>query len=360
MKILTFGDAMINGKQFTEAARMLGNHEIVTTDWEPDWGRLQNRRLVIEQQGPAVEEVPPMFKENKDADMVLGLFGPFSPDGMDSFDNLKLIGVARAGTENVDVKAATDRGIVVVHVMGRNAQAVSDFSVGLMLSESRNIARAHMSIKNGEWRKVFSNADYIPELKGKNIGLVGFGYIGRLVAKKLSGFDVQIKVYDPFVKPESIDMPGVQLVDKETLLAESDFISLHARLTAENHHFISHAELAQMKPTAYLINCARSGLVDTDALVQALAEKKIAGAGLDVFDIEPIPHDHPLLALDNVTLTTHIAGTTSDALTQSPYLLAEEVKKILDGGKANWVKNPEVLNHPKVKEWLSSLSEVSQ
>ncbi|CAM4245349.1 2-hydroxyacid dehydrogenase [Paenibacillus alkaliterrae] len=355
MKILTFGDAMINGKQFTKAARMLGNHEIVTTDWEPDWGRLQNRRLVIEQQGPAVEEAPLMFKENKDADMVLGLFGPFSSEGMDSFDNLKVIGVARAGTENVDVKAATERGIVVVHVMGRNAQAVSDFAIGLMLSESRNIARAHMSIMNGEWRKVFSNSDYIPELKGKKIGIVGFGYIGRLVAKKLAGFDVEILVFDPFVQADSIDLPNVKLVDKDTLLAESDFVSIHARLTEENHHFISHAELEKMKPTAYLINCARSGLIDTDALVQALAEKKIAGAGLDVFDIEPIPAEHPLLALDNITLTTHIAGTTSDALTQSPYLLVEEVKKVLEGGKANWVKNPEVLQHPKFREWLSTL-----
>lgn len=355
MKILTFGDAMISGKQFTEAARMLGSHTIVTTDWEPDWGKLQNRRLVIEQQGPAVEEVPAMFKDNKDADMVLGLFGPFSAEGMDAFDDLKVIGVARAGTENVDVKAATERGIAVVHVMGRNAQAVSDFAIGLMLSESRNIARSHLSIKNGEWRKVFSNSDYIPELKGKNIGIVGFGYIGRLVAKKLSGFDVQIKVYDPFVKAESIDTPNVQIVDKETLLSESDFITLHARLTEENHHFISHAELDLMKPTAYLINCARSGLVDTDALVQALSEKKIAGAGLDVFDIEPIPQDHPLMTLDNVTLTTHIAGTTSDALTQSPYLLAEEVQKILKGEHASWIKNPEVLQQPRMKEWLNSL-----
>lgn len=346
---------MISGKQFTEAARLLGDHEIVTTDWESDWVRLQNRRLVIEQQGPEVEGVPVMFQENKDADMVLGLFGPFSAAGMDTFDSLKLIGVARAGTENVDVKAATERGIVVVHVMGRNAQAVSDFSIGLMLCESRNIARAHMSIKNGEWRKVFSNSDYIPELKGKKIGIVGFGYIGRLVAKKLAGFHVDILVYDPYVKVESIDMPGITLVDKETLFTESDFISIHARLTEENHHFVSHPELSMMKPTAYLINCARSGLIDTEALVQALAAKRIAGAGLDVFDIEPLAEDDPLLALDNVTLTTHIAGTTSDALTQSPYLLAEEVKKVLDGGKANWIKNPEVLEHPRIKAWLAGM-----
>ncbi|MDQ6419827.1 2-hydroxyacid dehydrogenase [Paenibacillus sp. LHD-117] len=355
MKILTFGDAMIRGEQFTKAAGMLGDHEIVTTDWEADWGKLQNRRLVIEQQGPAVEEVPQMFKDNKDADMVLGLFGPFSAEGMDAFDDLKLIGVARAGTENVDVKAATERDIVVVHVMGRNAQAVSDFAIGLMLNESRNIARAHHSIKNGEWRKTFSNSDYIPELKGKKVGLVGFGYIGRLVAKKLSGFDVEVIVFDPYVKPESIDMPHVTIVDKETLFREADFISLHARLTEENHHMVSRSELAMMKPTAYLVNCARSGLIDTDALVEALKNKQIAGAGLDVFDIEPLEEGNPLRELDNVTLTTHIAGTTSDALMQSPFLLAEEVKKVLETGHASWVKNPEVLSRPKVKQWIESL-----
>ncbi|MCG6796564.1 MULTISPECIES: 2-hydroxyacid dehydrogenase [unclassified Geobacillus] len=354
MKILTIGDAMIRGEQFSEAAKLLGDHEIVTTDWEVNWERLQNRRLVIEQQGPDVEEVPPMFKDNKDADIVLGLFAPFSAKAMDTFDNLKLIGVARAGTENVDVKAATERGIIVVHVMGRNAEAVSDFAIGLMLSEARNIARAHTSIKNGQWQKVFSNSNHIPELKGKTVGIIGFGYIGRLVAKKLSGFDVNVIVYDPFVTQESIEMPNVRLVDKDTLFSESDFITIHARLTKENYHFIGREELAKMKPTAYLINTARSGLIDTDALVEALSEKRIAGAGLDVFDIEPIPQDHPLLSLDNVTLTTHIAGTTTDALTQSPYLLVGEVKKILDGGKANWIKNPEVLDHPKVKEWLGS------
>lgn len=353
MKIVTIGDAMIPGEKFSEAAEQLGNNQLVTTNWENNWDELQKRRLVIEQEGPGIEGVPAEFAENKDADMILGLFAPFSAESMDQLENLKLIGVARAGTENVDIEAATERGIIVTHIMGRNAHAVSDFAIGLMLNEARNIARAHYSIKNGEWRKDFSNSSYIPELYGKTIGLVGFGYIGRLVAEKLQGFNVDVKVYDPYI--DSIDLPNAQLVDKETVFREADFVSVHARLTEENHHLVGEEALSLMKPTAYLINAARSGLVDTDALARALSEKKIAGAGIDVFDVEPIPEDHPLLELDNVTLTTHIAGTTTDVLAQSPYLLVDEVKRILGGEKTSWIKNPEVLEQPSVKTWIQSL-----
>ncbi|HET7580279.1 MAG TPA: 2-hydroxyacid dehydrogenase [Bacillales bacterium] len=354
MKIVTIGDAMIQGEPFSKAAALLGDHEIVTTNWETDWGRLQNRRLIIEQKGPGVEEIPSMFLENKDADMVLGLFAPFSAEAMDVFHDLKCIGVSRAGTENIDIEAATERGILVVHVMGRNAEAVSDFTIGLILSESRNIARAHASIQNGQWRKEFSNAGYIPELKGKTVGIIGFGHIGRLVAKKLTGFDVNLLVYDPYVDPDhSANTLSVNFIhNKDQLFREADFITVHARLTVENHHFIGRKEFEKMKPTAYLINPARSDLVDTEALVVALSQNRIAGAGLDVFDIEPIPEDHPLLALDNVTLTTHIAGTTTDALTKSPFLLVEEIQKILSGEKTNWIKNPVVLDHPRIKKWL--------
>lgn len=352
MKILTIGDAMIPGAWFTDAATVLGKADIVTTDWETDWGKLQNRRLVVEQQGPGVEAVPSAFVNHPDAEIAVGLFVPFSAAGMDALPKLRIIGVARAGVENVDVKAATDRDIVVLNVMGRNAEAVSDFAVGVMLSEARNIARAHHAIKTGNWRKTFSNSDYVPELKGKTVGIVGFGYIGRLVAKKLSGFDVRVLVHDPFVEPEGVRQAGAEPVDKETLFAQSDFITLHARLTAENKGFVDRESLARMKPTACLINTARSGLIDTEALVEALQGKKIAGAALDVFDVEPIPAASPLLSLDNVTLTTHIAGTTREALTRSPELLVSEVARTLDGVPTPAVKNPAVLERPAVRAWL--------
>lgn len=354
MKILCIGDAMIPGIEFATAAQRLGTSEMVAADWETDWERLQHRRLVVEQEGPGIEDIPAVFLEHRDAEIVLGLFCPLSAESMNAFRNLKIIGTARAGTENVDIQAATERGIAVVHVMGRNAEAVSDYTIGLLLSETRNIARAHAAIQNGHWRKKFANSDYVPELKRKTVGIVGFGHIGRLVAKKLSGFDVRIVVYDPLVNEKSVQGFNVSLVDQEMLFREADFITLHARLTKDNHGFVGRSQLGLMKPTAYLLNTARSGLIDMDALVDALKEKRIAGAGLDVFEIEPIPPSHPILQLDNVTLTTHIAGTTREALTRSPELLVEEVCKLLTNEPGVTLKNPEVLNQPGFRDWLSS------
>lgn len=353
MKIVCVGDAMIRGEAFAKAAKKLGTADIVSGDWETDWDRLQHRRLVVEQKGPGVESVPPIFLEHQDTEMALGLFCPFSAELMDALPSLKVIGVARAGVENVDIEGATKRGILVFHVTGRNAEAVSDYAVGLMLSEVRNIARAHAAIAQGSWRKQFSNSDYVPELKGKTIGIVGFGHIGRLVARKFSGFDVRLLAYDPWVTGELPE--GVAVVDKETLFRESDFVTLHARLTNESRQLVSQHELDLMKPTAYLVNTARSALIDTGALVAALQSGKIAGAALDVFDVEPIPHDHPLRKLDNVTLTTHIAGTTREALTRSPELLVEEIDNFFSGAGRVTLKNPEVLERPGVRDKAAEL-----
>lgn len=355
-KIVCLGDAMIDGSLFEESAASLGRFDVQASNWVNDWSELQHRRLKVEQEGPAIENVPPYFIEHSDSDMALGLFCPFSAAGMDAFENLRLIGVARAGTENVDIGAATERGIIVVNVMGRNAEAVSDFAIGMMLSESRNIARAHTAIHNQVWRKTFSNGSFIPEMRGKRIGIVGFGHIGRFIAEKLSGFKVDIAVYDPWVDKQAVSNASAVHVDKETLFKTSDYITLHARLTDDSRGLVGKSELELMKPTAYLINTARAGLVHMPALVQALEQQQIAGAALDVFEEEPIPDNHPLLKLDNVTLTTHIAGTTTEALTRSPKLLVEQVKAVLRGSKTASVKNPEVLNRPEVQAWITQMA----
>lgn len=354
MKIVCVGDAMIPGEDILSAAKQLGTADYQVADWERDWKKLQNRRLIVEQQGPGAESIPEIFCEHTNTEIALGLFCPFSADMMDRVPNLRLIGVARAGVENVDVAAATLRGILVLHVMGRNAEAVSDFTVGMLLSEVRNIARAHTAIHNREWRKEFSNSEYVPELKGKTVGIVGFGYIGRLVAQKLSGFGVTILAYDPWVNQAGVECNGVHFVDKETLFETADFITLHARLNEGSKYLVGANEFDRMKQTAYLVNTARSGLVDTAALVTALRDRRFAGAALDVFDVEPIPENHPLLSLDNVTLTTHIAGTTREALTRSPELLVNEIEQLLDGQECGALQNPEVLNDPSVREWLRS------
>ena len=359
IKVLLIGDAMIPGSDFKVAAeKYLGGllAEVKVSDWEPNWPKLQQRRLEVEKKGPEIEIVDPLVEQHgRDAEMLAGLFVPISSKVMEAMPKLRVAGVSRAGLENVNVAEATRRGIVVLNIEGRNAEAVSDYAIGMMLAECRNIARAHFAIKSGQWRKTFSNSDWVPELRGKNIGIVGFGYIGRLVAQKLSGFGVNRLVYDPFVAAEEVRAAGCLQVEKETLFRDSDFVTLHARMGEGSKNMVGEHELSLMKPTAYLINTARAGLIDQAALAAALREKKIAGAGLDVFHDEPIKPDNPLLALDNVTLSTHLAGTTREALTRSPEILMEDIHKLLTGGKPRFVVNREVLERPDFKAWLAGV-----
>lgn len=361
LKTILLGDAMISGNEFKLAAQKYLSEftgALKVGEWESNWQNLQARRLEVEKKGPEIEEVDALIKvEGQDAELLAGLFVPISSKVFDAMPKLRIAGVSRAGLENVNVKEATKRGIVVFNIEGRNAEAVSDFAVGIMLSECRNIARAHFSIKNGQWRKEFSNSSWVPELKGKNVGIVGFGYIGRLVAQKLSGFGVNCLVFDPFVSEEIVREAGCEPVDKETLFKTSDFVTIHARMSESTKNMIGAKELNSMKPTAYLINTGRAGLVDQEALLTVLREKKIAGAGLDVFLDEPLKQDSEFLRLDNVTLTTHIAGTTKEALTRSPEILMKDIKKLLTGQKPRFVINKEVLETAEFKTWLAGVQQ---
>ena len=359
LKALLLGDAMIHSGGFSLAwEKYLGSYGDIafSGDWEPSWDKLQYRRLEVEKKGPEIEPCDPLIIQyGSDANVLMGLFIPVSSAVMSAMSNLRIVGVSRAGLENVNVEEATKRGILVFNVMGRNAHAVSDFTVGMMLAECRNIARAHYSIKSGEWRKTFANSDSVPELGGKTIGLVGYGNIGSLVAKKLSGFEVDILVYDPYTNPDDIAAAGCKSASLEELFSKSDFVSLHARLTDDNKKMINDRLIGMMKPTAYFTNTGRAGLVDQDALAKALQEKRIMGAALDVFTTEPINSDSPFLGLDNVTLTTHLAGTTSDALNNSPYLLISDVARLLNGEKSRFIVNPQVLEDSGFASWLESV-----
>lgn len=359
IKAMILGDAMIGKEGFVKAwdKYMSEDHgnEVYAGDFESSWDKLQYRRLEVEKRGPEIEDVDPqILSDGADKEALLGLFVPVSSKVMEKMPNLRIVGVSRAGLENVNVEEATKRGILVFNVMGRNAHAVSDFAVGMMLSEARNIARAHASIKEGGWRKTFSNSDDVPELNGKTVGLVGYGNIGRLVAKKLSGFEVNVVVYDPYMSEESMKAEGVRKVELNELFEISDFVSVHARLTEKNKKMIGKEQFDLMKPTAIFVNTGRAGLVDQDALADTLEAKKILGAALDVFTTEPIPEDSRFLSLDNVTLTTHIAGTTADALRNSPYLLVEDIKKFMTDNSPRFIVNPEVLENEDFKGWLAS------
>ena len=230
----------------------------------------------------------------------------------------------------MDIALATQRGICVMNTPGRNARAVAEAAMGLILGEIRNIARSHAFLRNGDWRRTFPNSAAIPELNEKTVGLVGYGAVGRLMAHYLVAFGSNVIAYDPFV---SGDPAPATLVDLKTLMRQSDVVSVHARLTEETYHLIGREELSLMKPSAVLVNTARSGLVDESALIDALSECRIMGAALDVFDTEPLPPGHPFLTLDNVTITPHLAGSTVDAFRNCPKMMAGHLARMLKGDR---------------------------
>jgi len=277
-----------------------------------------------------------LIKEIGDADILVVNYAPVTAEVMDADKNLKLIGVTRGGPVNVDVEAASKRGILVVNAPERSVESVADFTIGLMIAEMRQIARSYHLLKTGkEVRanpRLYPDAELIGwELGGKILGIVGLGRIGKRVALRAKAFGMKIICYDPYISKEEADEVGAELVDLETLISKSDFVTLHVRLTPETRHMIGEKQLALMKRTAYLINTSRGGVVDEKALYRALKEKRIAGAALDVVEEEPISLDNPLLKLDNVTITPHIAGITRDVPSKSARIIAEEITRFIRG-----------------------------
>lgn len=344
MKIVVVGDIVVPCDLLAEAAKSLDDGaEVVTVEW-PNASRqeFQHRAQNLEKNGPEAEPVPDeVYKQVADADILLTHFCPVPAALVEAGPKLKLIGTCRGGMEHIDVAAATKRNIPVIHCI-RNAEATSDFAIGLMFAETRNIARAHAALKQGNWRKDYVNSGYTTSMCEMTLGLVGLGNIGKLVAKKGAGIGMKrVIAYDPYLTQEQLDEQGVPvtLVSEEELFQEADVISLHLRLTSETKGCVGERLLGLMKPTAYLINTSRAGVVDKNALVSALQKKAIGGCALDVFWEEPIPADDPLLQLDNVTITPHNAGNVVDALPKSPLLLARKIHEYWETGSSDMVVN---------------------
>lgn len=345
MEIVGIGDLLIPEQYIKKGFHNFeqAGHTVRTVQWKlKDYEELQNINLKVETGGSEAFEPPQeVLDAIEGADVVITQFCPVTKRVLDHCRNLKAVGVLRGGYENVNIRHATEKGVLVLNTPGRNANAVADFAVGMMLCECRNIAKAHRNLKEGRWVRDYDNAATVPDLPDKTVGIVGFGAIGRKVAQRLRGFEMNILAYDPFVK-EGPDY--VKLVPLEELMKESRFVTLHARLSPETEHMIDGKMLALMRPDAYLINTARSGLVDEKALYEALKAKKIAGAALDVFDVEPPSADYPLVALPNVTVTPHLAGGTMDAFTNSPKLLALEMIHLLEGKSSRYIVNKDIFD----------------
>ncbi len=240
---------------------------------------------------------------------------------------LRLVASCRGNPTNVDLAAAEARGVVVLATPGRNAISVADFTVGLLLTHVRRIALAERQLRERGWM-TDGDLPYFhfrgPELDGRIIGLVGFGAIGRLVAERVRGFGMSVLAFDPFVVQQPA---GAELVELDELLTRSDVVSLHCPLTPETQGLIGERELALMGPDAVLVNTARAAVVDEAALLDALRSHRIGGAALDVFWEEPLAPDHPIRALDNVTVTPHIAGAADDVMRHHARMILEDVAR---------------------------------
>jgi glyoxylate reductase len=254
---------------------------------------------------------------------------------------LKVISNFAVGFDNIDVNAATARKIPVGNTPDVLTDATADFAFALILSVGRYLVQGARYVRNGQW-KTWNPMLYLGvELKGATLGLVGFGRIGKAMARRAMGFDMSVIYFDPNETKVDFDIKATS-VDFETLLADSDFISLHTPLTADTHHLIGSESLAKMKPNAVLVNTSRGPVVDLEALYQALKQGRIFGAGLDVTEPEPLPLDHPLFTLDNIIITPHIASASKSARDKMSWMAAQNLISGLKGEHLPNCVNPQV------------------
>jgi D-3-phosphoglycerate dehydrogenase len=261
---------------------------------------------------------------------------------------LRMIGCCRGEPVNVDLEAATRNGVPVFHTPGRNADAVADMTLAFMLMLARHLHQIGATYRDGGGKKIEAAADYLEmytrftgvEVGGLTVGLLGLGAVGREVAARLLPFKARVLAYDPYVSAPPAD---VTLVDLVTLLREADVVSLHAPVTPETQGLLSRERLASMKPTAWLINTARAALTDEDALYDALATGRIAGAALDVLAVEPLQPGNRFLALPNVICTPHVGGATHDVGRHQSEMIVDAFERHLRGERPRWVANPAAL-----------------
>ena len=287
---------------------------------------------------------------NNSCDILVVELEYVSEDVINNTD-LKIIGICRNDPKrNIDVEAANAKGIYVLYTPGRNANAVAELTIALMLTVLRKIVYADRRLRSGNinidsFEKFVDFYESLrgSELLGKTVGIIGLGKIGYRVAKKLSGFGVRILVYDPYVSDERIRSVGGVRVGLDELLRNSDIVTIHVPPTEETIDMIGEEELRKMKPTAILINTASGVVVDEDALIRALREGWISGAGLDVSADEPIDSTNRLLQLENVVLTPHIGGDTYETIKMHSLMMTHDILRVLRGEKPRFLYNKEVL-----------------
>ena len=343
MKISIYGDRFMKSEIFEEVIKKkLSDHVISFTKKDVEWpdgpfhndygkGHFSNIKEYFGNEDDVINTV-------KDNEILITDLAPITENIINKIPNLKFIGVSRGGPVNIDIEACKKNNITVVNAPGRNASAVAEFTIASILSETRLVTKGHQSMVNGEWRGDLYRFDITGrELSELTIGLVGYSHIGKRVRDLLLSFGCKIIFSDPFVEEDEIDKKNnIERVTKEDLILRSDVISIHARVTKETEKFFSENEFSKMKKGSYFINTARGPLVDYDALLKYLKNQHLGGAALDTFDIEPLPKDHPLRRLNNVTLSPHIAGASIKTVYYAAEVIAEDLK--------NYLENKELIN----------------
>jgi len=292
-------------------------------------------QLEVEKNGPenitCLDEKA--YEYAKDADIIFTEFTPVSSRMIEMAKNLKVIMINRSGLENINVEYATKKNIPIVNCI-RNANAVAEFAIGIMIDISRNITASNKVLHSGKWEREYPNSSTIMTLENSTVGLIGVGNIGQILAKKLAALGVHTILYDEFIDEETLKKRGLTnfeyTKDLDYLLGNADFVSLHLRYCEATKNWFTLDKFKKMKKTAYFFNLARGGILNYNDLNTAIEQKMIMGAGLDVFDVEPLPEDYPLLKHDNVIMVPHLAGTTIDSLERSPYIVCKAMDELIE------------------------------
>lgn len=284
-----------------------------------------------------------MIEALSGARVCLTEMGPLTARILDACPDLELFCVSRGGPVNANVAAASEHGVAVSYAPGRNAAATAEHTVSLVLAVTRRVPELHAELRRGHWRGDYYTYDNSGiELEGATVGLVGFGAVGSRVARIVRAFGAHVVVHDPYVAADAV--AGVaEPVPLDELLARSRVVSLHSRLTDETRHMIGRAQVNAMAPGSVLVNCARGGLVDYDAVCDALEDGHLFGAGFDVFPDEPIPAGSRLLSAPNVVITPHVAGASRETAHKAARIVAGDVGRFLRGEPLAHCANPEVL-----------------
>jgi D-3-phosphoglycerate dehydrogenase len=345
-RILTVGDSYCPCSALEPAFEGLDGVEVTYTNVvdDPDWKPSTRSELGLRE----VIGSPRQLIDALDSHEILVVQGaPVTDAVLDADPSLRLVCCVRGGPVNVDVEAATARGIPVVTTPGKNADAVAELTIGLLIMLARRLPEVLRHVEaGGEFgHDNYEGAHWFGhDLAGKTLGLIGYGQVGRRVAVRAHAFEMQVLVSDPFVDGETIRAQGSEPVDLATLLSRSDAVSIHARATKDNRGLIGRAEIERMKPGAMLVNTARDTLVDEDAVLDGLRSGRLAGFAADLLSPSPQTGRHPLLAYPNVIVTTHIGGATRETLLHGGEMAAVEIARFMRGERPRNLANPSVLD----------------